>query len=202
MAAIDQGILDFMNFAVPGCSANQDYARVAKQTGILKSVPLGQQCPAGYNPAPNNGSDGFPINTMNTICGRNTPPTPAELSVLAPAINSLATCVSRSPSAPARPLVCEYCKCPPGSGRVDLGCPPRITACPVCPVAFTPGTPITPSQAPTQAPVLAPSPILTPAPGPGPVQSELPMWAIVLIVIVVIMFVGGAGSAMFMLYGQ
>lgn len=190
MAAIDQGVLDAMNFAVPGCRANQDYARVVKQTGILKSVPLGQQCPAGYNPVNNDGLDGFPINTMNTICGRNTPPTPAELSVLAPAINSLATCATQQrPSAPAPPLVCNYCACPP---RVDPGCPPQNMACAAgCPVAFTPGTPITPSQAPAQAPVLAPSPVLTPAPGPGPVQSELPMWAIILIVIVVFGFVGG-----------
>ena len=185
MADIDQGILDYLNFAIPGCSANQDYARVLKQMGIMKSVPLGQQCPAGYNPLPKDGYDGLPMNTMNTICNRNTPPTPAELSVMGPALSSFATCATqRRSSAPAPPIVCEYCKCPPGSGRVDLACPPQNTACAVCPVAFTPGIPIVPPTAPAQAPA--------PAPAPGPAtKSELPMWAIILIVIAAFMLVGG-----------
>ena len=70
MTDIDQGVLDYLNFATPGCSANQDYARVLKQTGITKSVPLGQQCPAGYKPLPNDGYDVLPMNTMNTISGQ------------------------------------------------------------------------------------------------------------------------------------
>lgn len=168
MADIDQGLLDYLNFAIPGCSANQAYARVLKQTGFTKSVSLGQVCPAGYNPAPNDGSDGFPINTMNKVCNRNTPPTPAERSVIGPALSSLATCAT----APAPPLVCEYCKCPQGSGRIDPGCPVQSIACRDCPVAFTQGTPITPAP--------APAPVLTPAP-----KSELPIWAIILIVIAV-----------------
>ena len=187
MADIDQGILDYLNFAIPGCSANQDYARVLKQTGITKSVPLGQQCPAGYNPAPNYGYGELPINTMNTICGRNTPPTPAELSVIGPALSSLATCATqRRPSAPAPPLVCEYCKCPPGSGRVDPGCPPQNMACAGCPVAFTPGIPIVPQTAPAQGPAA----VMSPAPAPA-TKSELPIWAIILIVIAAFLVAGG-----------
>jgi hypothetical protein len=53
-------------------------------------------------------------------------------------------------------------------------------ACAGCPVAFTQGTPITTTQAPAQAPVPAPA-----------TKSELPMWAIILIVIAVFMLVGG-----------
>jgi len=178
MAAIDQGVLDYLNFAAPGCGVNQEYARVVKQTGFTKSVPLGQQCPAGYR-AYQPSAEGLPANTINQICIINTP-NEAQNAAALPLAMRWSECVSRRPSAPAPPLVCEYCKCPPGSGRVDLACPPQNTACAVCPVAFTPGIPIVPPTAPASVPAPAPA-----------TKSELPMWAIILIVIAVFMLVGG-----------
>lgn len=171
MADIDQGVLDSLDYIIPGCSINRDVARIAKQTGAMKSVPLGQQCPAGYTV-----SRGLPgNNTINRLCEMNNI-SDAQRIPLEPLLPQLMECLERAP------LVCEYCKCPPGSGRVDLACPPQNMACAGCPVAFTPGIPIVP---PT-----APAPVLSPAPAPA-TKSELPIWAIVLIVIAAFMLVGG-----------
>jgi|688.fasta_scaffold02914_2 hypothetical protein len=180
MTDIDQGVLDYLNLVTPRCSVNQEYARVMKQTGIAKSVPLGQQCPSGYT-AYQPTKEGFPANTINQICTINTPTNEQNAAVF-PLAMQWSACVTRRPAAPAPPLVCEYCKCPPGSGRVDLGCPPQNMACMGCPVAFTPGIPIVPPTAPVA--------VMSPAPAPV-TKSELPMWAIILIVIAVFMLVGG-----------
>lgn len=170
MADIDQGVLDYLNFAAPGCGVNQEYARAMKKTGLAKSAPIGQQCPSGYR-AYQPTAEGFPANTINQICIINTP-NEAQNAAAFPLAMRWSECVSRRPSAPAPPLVCNYCACPP---RVDPGCPPQSIACHAgCPVAFTPATSITPASAPAPAP-----------------KSELPMWAIILIVIAVFMLVGG-----------
>ena len=183
MADIDQGVLDSLNFILPGCSINRDVARIAKQTGAMKSVPLGQQCPAGYT-----ASHGLPgNNTINRLCEMNNI-TDAQRIPLEPLLPQLTECLVRAPSAPAPPLVCNYCACPP---RVDPGCPPQSIACHAdCPVAFTPGIPIVPPTAPAQAPASVPAPVLAPAPAPA-TKSELPIWAIILIVIAVFGVVGG-----------
>ena len=177
MADIDQGILDYFNLATPGCSVNQEYARAMKKTGITKSVPIGQPCPSGYTVYQPT-KEGFPANTTSQICNINTPTNEQNAAVF-PLAMRWSECVARRPSAPAPPpLVCNYCACPP---RVDPGCPPQSIACHAgCPDAFAPATPITPASVPT--PMTAPAPVT---------KSELPIWAIILIVIAAFLVVGG-----------
>jgi hypothetical protein len=64
---IDQGVLDYLNYALPGCPVNVNIAQVAKQTGAYKTVPLGQQCPPDYVQRDN--PFGIPtFNSINTWC--------------------------------------------------------------------------------------------------------------------------------------
>ena len=177
MSDIDQGVLDSLDYMLPRCSVNRDIARIVKQNGALKSVPVGQPCPTGYDivterEVPRN-------NIINTLCTYKNP-TDAQRISMEPLIPQLMACVAGAKSAHAPPLVCNYCACPP---RVDPGCPPQSIACHAgCPVAFTPATQITPAS--------VPAPVLAPAPAPA-TKSELPMWAIILIVIAVFLLVGG-----------
>jgi hypothetical protein len=202
-SSVDQGFLNYLNFAAPECSVNVALASAAKQTNTIKTVPLGQECPTGYTLNRPEASS-LPANTLNNICQINTPSSD-QLTVMNPLADRFFACaMNRSPKT-APSLVCEYCKCPRGSGRIDPGCPPQNMACAAgCPMEFTPGRPmpepalsLSPMMAP--APALTPLPVLTPAssPTPSPVMapvpesSELPTWAIVLIVIAAFLVVGG-----------
>ena len=190
---VDQGFLDYLNFAAPACPVNTKLARAAKRDRVVITVPLGQACPPGYT---SSHLSGLPPNNLNTICEINTPTT-EQISSFAPLAYSFMECArGRTPTSG---LVCDYCKCPPGSGRVDPGCPPQNMACMVCPNDFVPNTPLPPSvyipgpaMAPVPGPAMAPvpGPDMAPAPEPASV-SELPIWAIILIIIAVFGVVGG-----------
>ena len=83
--------------------------------------------------------------TPNTVCDTPVPapvttPPPVTTSspVPAPAVSFRAAPVPASSPVPAptrnvTDLVCEYCKCPSSSGRIDPGCPPNSMACVGCP---------------------------------------------------------------------
>ena len=247
-----RGGLNAFEFALPGCSSNREYARVAKQNGGMLTVPVGAPCPTGYKVSteiPGNG-------TVNTLCDSDNISPSDRLAyqslasqtrdcylrtyggMLSPAQSAALARAPAQSSALAPPLVCEYCKCPRGSGRVDPGCPGPQVACancledyvlqvtPIPPSSPVPGPTMTPIRPPplvcehcacppgsgrvdpgcppnamacipcsmqlTPAPAPAPAPTPGPAPAPGPeTKSELPIWAIILIVILVFLVAGG-----------
>ena len=147
MAAIDQGFLDYLNLAAPGCSVNMALARAAKQTNAIKTVPLGQQCPSGYTQGRPNSSGLPPVSTINNICVISTPNTSQEAAVL-PLSTQFMTCLQQRSAKPA--------------------------------------------SVPVPAPIQAPTPVPVPSPVPAPAtKSELPIWAIILIVIAAFLVVGG-----------
>jgi hypothetical protein len=127
---IDAGILSILNSKLPGCEANHDYAEYVSVTGVNKSVPLGTPCPDNYLPIPD--SNRLAFNNTYKMCGlisANPPPPQNNL------VSRMQACMNASAPGPAPTsnLVCEYCKCPEGSGRIDPGCGPNNMMCAGCP---------------------------------------------------------------------
>ena len=123
---VDQGLLSILNSNLPGCEFNTRVAQWYGSTGAAKSVPKGMACPSGYTAVP--AQSYMASDATYQSCGKNSATDVMPQSYA----DGLRACQNRS-TVPTSNLVCEYCKCPTGSGRVDPGCPPNNMACVGCP---------------------------------------------------------------------
>ncbi|BAT22098.1 hypothetical protein AR679_gp072 [Yellowstone lake phycodnavirus 1] len=128
---IDGGILSILNSKLPGCEFNTRVAQWYSSTGVAKSVPRGMACPTGYTAVP---AQSYMASDAGwQACGKNSATEQMPQSY-ADGLRACQNLSSPAPTpAPTSNLVCEYCKCPQGSGRIDPGCGPNNMMCVGCP---------------------------------------------------------------------